>query len=209
MISIIVPCYNCEDTLNRCVESLLKNDADEMEIVLVDDGSVDKTSSLCDYYADKYSYIKTVHKKNGGLVSAWKKGVEESDDIIEMVMPYIKQFAPDILLYGIKMEYSDDSIVLKQNNIEEGFYAIEELNSIKEQLLFTGAMQSKKIFSSRCSKVFKREILENCMGLISDSLTYGEDTVTTYTVFMNVSTMYVIGNYYRCSIICKKRNSEK
>ena len=76
IISIIVPCYNVELYIKECVESILKQTYSNWELILVDDGSKDNTSRICDEYVQKDSRIKVIHKKNGGLVSARNAGFE-------------------------------------------------------------------------------------------------------------------------------------
>ena len=77
-ISIIVPVYNAEKYLKKCVDSLTGQTYQNLEIILVDDGSSDNSGSLCDELAGKDARIKVLHKENGGLISAWKAGVTES-----------------------------------------------------------------------------------------------------------------------------------
>ena len=94
LFSIIVPVYNVEDYLSRCVESLINQTYKDIEIILVDDGSLDNSPSLCDAYAKIDSRIKVIHKKNGGLSDARNCGLEcaqgeyilfvDSDDYIEL-----------------------------------------------------------------------------------------------------------------------------
>lgn len=77
-ISVIVPVYKAEAYLNRCVDSILGQVYEKLEIILVDDGSPDGCPALCDEYARGDGRIKVVHKENGGLVSAWQAGVKAS-----------------------------------------------------------------------------------------------------------------------------------
>lgn len=93
--SIIVPVYNVKDYLDRCMDSLLnQGEMDKRtEILLIDDGSLDGSGQLCDYYAERFSHVRTCHKENGGLSSARNLGIEkaegdyvlfvDSDDYIE------------------------------------------------------------------------------------------------------------------------------
>lgn len=74
-ISVIVPIYNVEKYLNRCMESLLSQTYNNIELILVDDGSTDNSSKLCDMYAKKSDRVVVIHKKNGGLGSARNAGV--------------------------------------------------------------------------------------------------------------------------------------
>jgi glycosyltransferase involved in cell wall biosynthesis len=93
LISIIVPVYNSKDFLDKCVRSLLAQSYNDIEIILVDDGSRDGSSSLCDEYAEKEPRVRVIHKQNGGLSDARNAGIAnacgryimlvDSDDYIE------------------------------------------------------------------------------------------------------------------------------
>ena len=92
-ISVIVPVYNVESYLARCVDSILAQTYQNLEIILVNDGSRDASGSICDAYAQKDSRITVIHKENGGLSSARNAGIDaasgeyltfvDSDDWIE------------------------------------------------------------------------------------------------------------------------------
>lgn len=92
-LSIIVPVYNVEKYLHRCINSLLKQELQSYEIILVDDGSTDKSSYICDEYVKKYSNIQVIHKANAGLGMARNSGINvakgeylafvDSDDFLE------------------------------------------------------------------------------------------------------------------------------
>lgn len=75
-ISIIVPCYNVELYLPKCIDSILSQTYKNLEILLVDDGSPDRCGEICDEYAQKDNHIKVIHKENGGLVSARNAGYD-------------------------------------------------------------------------------------------------------------------------------------
>lgn len=93
MISIIVPIYNMEKYIDRCVESLINQTYSDIEIILVDDGSKDASGERCDYYAEKDTRIKVIHQKNRGISGARNRGIEcaagewllfvDSDDYVE------------------------------------------------------------------------------------------------------------------------------
>lgn len=75
-VSIVVPIYNVEKYLDRCIQSLLAQTLKEIEIILVDDESPDNCPQICDRYVAKYTYVKVVHKKNDGLGQARNSGME-------------------------------------------------------------------------------------------------------------------------------------
>lgn len=77
-ISIIIPVYNIEKYLSECIDSILNQTYSDFEIILVNDGSTDKSGAICDRYAGKYSNIKVYHKNNGGVSSARNFGVRKS-----------------------------------------------------------------------------------------------------------------------------------
>ena len=96
LVSIIIPVYNVEQYLDQCMETVLGQTYFNLDIILVDDGSKDKSFKMCDEYALQDKRVQVLHKENGGLISAWTAGVNmalgeylvfvDSDDWIEKNM---------------------------------------------------------------------------------------------------------------------------
>jgi len=122
LISVIVPVYNVEKYLENCIDSILNQTYKNLEIILVDDGSTDKSSEICDNYSQQHSNIITIHKKNGGLSDARNKGIDaangkyisfiDSDDTIdalffETLYSLIKRYDCDMSLVFFKRVYED------------------------------------------------------------------------------------------------------
>lgn len=141
-ISIIVPVYNVEKYLDRCIRSLLNQTYEDYEIILVDDGSVDSSPIKCDLYAQKSKKIRVIHKKNGGLSDARNVGVDyakgmyisfvDSDDYVHP--DYLKELVSsledtnaDFSAVGIKKTYSETSEINSTNND----YQIKQYNANK------------------------------------------------------------------------------
>lgn len=116
LISVIVPVYNVEKYLKKCVESVLAQTMKEIEIILVDDGSTDTSRTMCDAFAEKYEQIRVIHKDNGGLSSARNAGVKiaegsyvgfvDSDDYIapdmyEVLYKEIEKNQADVAVCGV------------------------------------------------------------------------------------------------------------
>ena len=76
MVTVIIPVYNVQQYLARCVDSVLEQSHHDLEIILVDDGSTDASGTLCDQYAARDHRVKVVHKSNGGLSSARNAGLD-------------------------------------------------------------------------------------------------------------------------------------
>ena len=79
LVSVIVPVYNVEKYLARCIQSVCGQSYQGLEIILVDDGSKDKSGVICDEYAEQDGRIKVIHKENGGLGDARNAGVEKAE----------------------------------------------------------------------------------------------------------------------------------
>ena len=123
LLSIVVPVYNVREYLNRCVDSLLKEDPNESyEIVLVDDGSSDSSEKICDEISSEHDYVKVIHKTNGGLSSARNVGIEnaqgeyvmfvDSDDYLikgslKQLIDAIEEYRSDVIV-GQSLIVCDD-----------------------------------------------------------------------------------------------------
>ena len=128
IISIVVPIYNQEKYLEKCINSLLVQTYTELEIILVDDGSTDKSGAICDVFAQKDSRIKVIHKENGGLSDARNAGIDiargeyigfvDSDDYVAENI-YEK-------MYNVLAENNADMVVCNCALIDSNNQLIEE-----------------------------------------------------------------------------------
>lgn len=129
-ISVIVPSYNVEQYIERCLNSILEQDFDDFEIIIVDDGSTDKTGEIADNYAKKFRKVRVIHKKNEGLGFARNTGIEkaskdyiifiDSDDYIEKNMlsnlyKTIVKNAADVCYSDFFRDYGDK--IIKNNHL--------------------------------------------------------------------------------------------
>ena len=129
MVSIIVPVYNAEDTIVRCLNSIIYQTYSNFEVILVDDGSTDSSGAICDKYASEYDYIHVYHKKNEGVSIARKYGIQhskgiysihvDSDDYIdkdelEILVDVALKSNADIVVCDYILEYKKNAFELKQ-----------------------------------------------------------------------------------------------
>lgn len=146
LFSVIVPIYNVERWLERCVDSIINQGYDDYELILVDDGSTDKCPAICDYYDKQHHYIKVIHKENGGLVSAREAGLlkangqyvvyVDGDDFVTKDHLFslgnvVKKYPDlDMVFFGYKISSKDDLYgkkSLKYFSLWEGEYNKEQL----------------------------------------------------------------------------------
>lgn len=133
LISIIVPVYNVENYLSKCVKSLLNQTYSKYEIILIDDGSSDESGKLCDWWAEKSKIIKVFHKKNGGLSSARNFGIDkstgkylsfiDSDDYVEpnfldALYNNMKKYNSNISICSNYYTYKNKDIKRKNHGLE-------------------------------------------------------------------------------------------
>lgn len=217
LITIIIPVYNVEKYLDRCVESVLRQTYSNLEIILVDDGSPDKCPEMCDEYAKVDKRVKVIHKENGGLSDARNVGLcvakgkyvsfVDSDDwipinSIEVLYANLVETNSDISS-GVLLEvfqYENES-QFKNNYVK---YETEE--SLKNLCLLHG------LSNSASGKLYDIKLFENIKYPVSKLY---EDLGTTYKVFAktkNVVVSDMIVYFYfqnQDSIVHKKYSSKR
>lgn len=201
-ISIIVPIYNTESYLDKCIDSIVNQTYSNLEIILVDDGSPDSCSQICDKWAEKDERIKVIHKSNGGLSDARNTGIDistgefimfvDSDDFIDI------NIVKNLLL----LQYNTDADI-----VCGGFYCYKEgsiynvYNEIikQEMVIFSGIEQLKNMLNqeidcSACGKLYKRSIINNHRFIKGR---YNEDVIFLFTTYANCEkVVYTNKNYY-------------
>ena len=127
-ISVIVPVYNVEQYLERCVDSIINQTYKNLEIILVNDGSTDNSGQLCDELAKKDDRIRVIHKKNGGLSDARNVGIDEAEsELIGFIDSddYIDEDMYELLINNMKNANADLSMCGHfdvYNNVPEAQY---------------------------------------------------------------------------------------
>ena len=166
MISVIVPVYNVEKYLERCVKSIAAQTYKDLEILLIDDGSTDKSGKMCDDFQQTDSRIKAFHKQNGGLSDARNYGIEHSaGEIISFVDSddYIDEKMLETL-HRLITENDADLAVCSAMDVFEG----KEVTQVKEIKEFNlNKVESYKYMlrgdgiPSACNKLYKRQTVGN------------------------------------------------
>lgn len=204
LISVIVPIYNVQNYLKRCIDSIINQTYSNLEIILVDDGSSDNCPEICDQYQGKDSRIRVVHKKNGGLSDARNAGLDimrgefvtciDSDDFvspyfIENLWNAIREYKCDIATSWFVEYYEGDSVPktekLKLTDVKplnrEDFY---------EKLLYQDGVEI-----SAWGKLYKSSLFQGVRYPVGKLY---EDIPTTYLLIEKVTKIAVFPNadYY-------------
>ena len=178
MISVIVPVYNVEKYLRRCVDSILNQTCPDFELLLVDDGSPDGCPQICDEYAVLDPRVRVIHKANGGLISARNEGIRAArgdyvcildgdDRALEGMLQFIHDTVaksperPDMVLFAARCVWPDHTEEIR-NEVPEGYYDRERLEKEVFPYLLTDSrngIQGGVIQAHTWDKAFRRELL--------------------------------------------------
>ncbi len=205
-ISVIVPVYNKETYLPRCMDSLIGQSYEHKEILLVDDGSTDQSGKLCDEYAGNYEFVKVLHKENGGLISAWKAGVNhasgsyvmfvDGDDWVDKTMlsemaEHLSGSDREIILSDYVIERTG-----KKGKSQEYVYQTLASGEYKEEAIRKDLIpelmgnELRLIAASRCMKLFSRRLIEDNMGFCDEKIRMGEDSTITLPAIMDAERIF-------------------
>lgn len=200
--SVIVPVYNSEDTIKQCIDSLVNQTFDDYEIIIVDDGSSDKTYSIIKNYTQ--NNIKIIKQNNQGHTAARCKGLEyaekeyilfvDSDDWCEISMlekchKQITDYNSDIVIFSYKEIFSDRENIVSLKKYEGCHYANSK-DSFTEALIMTS--KGECIPRALWGKAFRRELVEKKQYSIPKEIITGEDMCCFLSVVMDVKTVSVI-----------------
>lgn len=183
-ISIVVPVYNVEQYLKKCVESILAQTISNIEIILVDDGSTDQSGVICDELSEQDGRIKVIHQKNSGLSGARNTGIEvaqgryiafvDSDDYvaedyIEVMLERLLEYNADISVCGIMRFYENEKIIL-----DDGKRSVSVYNGVQA---LENNLYQREIENNAVAKLYKIELFKNIRFPVGKLY---EDLGTTY-----------------------------
>ena len=192
VISVIIPVFNTEKYLNRCVDSLLEQTYQFTEIVLVDDGSTDSSGRICDEYAKKHENIVVIHKNNAGQGLARNDGMHaakgdyicflDSDDYYEKdtcekLVGTMNQTGADICSYGYQIEDNYGNLIRRPNITDEEYVGKDGVNNFILHY-FGDSMKDDRLRGvSSCMSVFKKSIItDKDISFPSERVVSSEDT---------------------------------
>ena len=209
LVSIVIPLYNCEKYVEKCLDALLNQTYKDIEIIIVNDGSTDKGKEICDEYAEKHKNIKVIDKSNGGVSSAWIQGLEYANgeyigfmdpddycesDYYETLLNNLLATKSDIVVCGYVKESEDGKILKKVTPstwLKCGVYDTEELVFIKQNYY----QKHLTVLPAKWAKLIKRNLVMNNIALYDKTLSLGDDIGITIATFFDSSRVSLI-NYF-------------
>ena len=202
LISIIVPVYNVSLYVETCLNSLLRQTYDRIEVIVVDDGSTDGSGEICDKYAEKYeNKIKVIHTENRGLSAARNKGLEntkgkyiafvDSDDwiepeTIEKLYELLVKNDADLSSCGIYKDYEEENVFLQKH---------ERQKVVAKKQMFHEILCNEKVYGYVWNKLYKKSLIESLC--FDESLLSQEDMDFTMKYLKKCTRCtYDEGEYY-------------
>lgn len=201
LLTVVIPVYNIEKHLKRCVESVLAQEWHNYDILLVDDGSTDSSPQICDDYAKVYDFISVIHKKNGGLSAARNTGISnaegeyvyfpDSDDWLEPntfseLSDVIEELTYDIISFNREFVTSEEDKLISAKSRIQKLSGKQALLEMLKQSDVTG-FANDKIYRK---KLFLDNDIEFPVGK------YYEDLGTNYKLFLKATKVYVTNQKY-------------
>lgn len=204
--SVIIPIYNSEKTLERCIKSLLHARYPDVEIILINDGSSDSSGSICETYAARYPFVKYIYKENGGVSSARNRGIDEaggewilfvdSDDHVTknyfaIIDEYLHRYPCDLLAFG--NYYQRNGKVVKKN--QRFFYSSDPVSSRRK----ISEMICRKTINSPWGKAYRGDIIRQHEIDFTEGVSIAEDRAFNIKYALYISGICTIPDRLYCT----------
>lgn len=201
LLTVVIPVYNVEKYLKRCIESILIQEWKHYDILLVDDGSTDNSPQICDDYAKAYDFISVIHKKNGGLSAARNTGIShaegeyvyfpDSDDWIEpdtfMVLAEVVESQKfDIISFNREFVKGEEDAIVSDSLVTQVFEGKDAFVQMLKHSYITGFANDKIYRKS----LFTDNDIQFPIGK------YYEDLGTNYKLFLSAKKVYATNQKY-------------
>ena len=208
-ISVIVPVYNVDQYLSECLNSIIHQTYQNLEIILVDDGSTDDSGKICDQYSNGDTRIKVIHQENKGVAAARNVGISnasgtyvafiDADDWIEpdMFEDLRNQMGnADVITAGYWKNYTHSKDKITEC-LPAGTYCKEaNIENVYHHMLYADNGNFDDTLASIWNKLFRLELVKTFYREINISLHYQEDTVFVYTYLLRCKSIVVTADAY-------------
>lgn len=219
MISIIIPVYNVEKFLPQCLDSVLAQSYQDFEVILVDDGSLDNSGTICDEYAIRDNRIVVLHQANAGVSSARNNGIEHSRGEWITIIDSDDFVLPDYL-ESFKLNTSDADLIIQgleyYNNKTQEYFQKKVLKKIRLTAENTKAVTAEcKLLSVGFpyGKAYRKQLIESNSLKFDTSISYHEDHIfvlqainAAHNIELSSGTSYKYRCYHSSSSLSSKRH---
>ena len=195
-ISIVIPIYNAEEYLYKCLSSMLRQDMHSFEVILVDDGSTDSSSLICERYSSTDPRFKTIKKDNGGVSSARNAGMDVADGEYVMFVDSDDALTPDALsVLSDAVEGLPDFVIGGFNVYDDGIFyessvpaSASSYDARNISAFFTDTMKgSGKLFRGPWAKLYRTSVIRRNGLRFNEGLCYAEDKLFIYEFLSHIS----------------------
>ena len=189
-ISVVIPAYNIAFWLPRCVDSLLLQTHENLEIIIVNDGSTDATGAIIDSYAARDPRIKAIHKENGGVSSARLRGIAEAtgqwigfvdgDDFVDPEM--FSRLLNNALVHRADISHCGYQMVFPDGHVDFYYNSSRLITQTHDQGLID-LIQGKFVEPGLVNKLFRRDLFHNLSDWTDPSIRNNEDLLMNFFLF--------------------------
>ena len=184
-ISVIVPVYNVEQYLPRCIDSILAQTFTDFELLLIDDGSTDNSGKICDEYASKDSRIRVFHKENGGVSSARQLGVDEAQGEYSIHVDSDDWIENNMFEIMYEEAVKTQSCIVSADYYQNNQYIAERYPSTNLQII--DSMLNGKIRGVMWNKLIKHSLYKNYQICFPYNINFCEDVYVCVLLFLTTS----------------------
>lgn len=213
--SVVLPIYNVEKYLKRCMDSILNQTYTNLEIIMVDDGSPDNCPALCDEYAKNDSRIKVIHKQNAGLGMARNTGIEHatgdyicffdsddfvSTDLFEICAKELEKESFDVIAFDSSV-FKNGEVINTHNRTSRLVFKGEDVQTVYLRRITDNRDDQERLFANAWSKVYSlRLIKEKGFRYASEREYISEDYYSNLVLFKDVKSVLCLPNalYFYC-----------
>ena len=207
-VSVVVPIYNVERYLQRCLDSILNQTYSNIEIILVNDGSTDTCPVICNTFKKAHTDTIYVEKENGGLVSAWMAGLEfvsgeyicfvDSDDFLasDYIYSLVDALEPDVDMVCMNcIRHFDNGVETNFhiNSIPAGTYDVND--DLKSRIISDQGATFRAIATCRWAKIIRTDLVLKYSKYCSEQISYGEDQQLTVGIMAACQKIKIIDEY--------------
>lgn len=196
LISVIVPVYNVEKYLDKCIKSIVNQTYSKLEIILIDDGSKDSSLEICNNWQKRDKRIRVYHQKNMGVSKARNKGLDiaqgdyisfiDSDDIIDgrLYETFTEEYNKNIDIIRFRCQTHYGKYRVNSISMQEGEFQFKKDDPLKYDMFFL-----KHSFGSVCFSIFSKKVIAKTR--FDERYKYGEDYLFYFNVLQNCKSIYI------------------